>query len=248
MLAKRSAIGVNVVKFVKTCMLLAFLCVSFFSQADDEAAVKEKLTMLLGLEVDTIADAPVEGLLQVSTDRGLYYVSKDGQYLVHGRIFNIDEGMKNETEEALSEMRLQGIAELKSSAITYKAKNEKHVITVFTDITCGYCRKLHREMGELNDLGITVQYFAFPRAGLSGKSYGDMVSVWCAENPQKALTDAKSGDQVKSARCDNKVAEQYLLGQKVGVNGTPNIILPDGSVIPGYQPAQAIAQTLQELN
>lgn len=235
-------------KFVKSCMLLAFLSVSFFSQADDEIAVKEKLTMLLGLEVDSIADAPVEGLLQVSTNRGLFYVSEDGQYLLHGRVFNIDEGMLNETEAALADIRLQGIASFASSAITYKAKNEKHVITVFTDITCGYCQKLHREIGELNDAGITVQYLAFPRAGLSGQKFDDMVSVWCADNPQKALTDAKSGDKVKQARCDNKVAEQYLFGQKVGVNGTPNIILPDGSVIPGYQPAKTIAQTLEELN
>lgn len=89
------------------------------------------------------------------------------------------------------------------------------MITVFTDTTCGYCRKLHNEIGELNDNGVTVQYLAFPRAGLNSQNYEDMVSVWCAANPQQALTDAKAGDNVASASCKNKVAEQYLLGTKV---------------------------------
>lgn len=232
-------------KVVKSSLLFIAVCLSFFSQAADENAIRSKLTKVLGLDVNTIADAPVSGLLQVSTNRGLFYVSEDAQYLVQARIFNIDQGMRNVTEEALATMRIDGVKELASSGITYKAKDEKYVISVFTDITCGYCRKFHKEVGELNDLGITVQYFAFPRAGLNSQVYQDMVSVWCATDPKTALTDAKSGDTVDKANCENKVAEQYMFGQAVGVNGTPNMILPDGSVIPGYLPAEAVEEKVK---
>jgi thiol:disulfide interchange protein DsbC len=233
-------------KVLVASAIIATSLVSLVANAADETAIREKLTTMLGLEVDSFADSPVKGLVQVSTNRGLFYVSENGEYLLQARVFNIDENMRNETEVALSSLRLDGVKEMASSAITFKAKEEKHVITVFTDITCGYCRKLHNEIGELNDSGITVRYLAFPRSGLNSENYEDMVSVWCAANPQQALTDAKAGDNVASASCKNKVAEQYMLGQKLGVNGTPNIILPDGSLVPGYQPAELLVQALEQ--
>ena len=119
------------------------------------------------------------------------------------------------------------------------------MLNVFTDATCGYCRKLHNEMDILNDLGITVRYLAFPRQGLNSKVYSDAVSIWCSDNPQEAMTQAKAGGNVASTSCENEVAEQYNFGKAIGVNGTPNIILPDGTVIPGYQPAQALLTALR---
>ncbi|WP_428982757.1 bifunctional protein-disulfide isomerase/oxidoreductase DsbC [Paraglaciecola aquimarina] len=194
--------------------------------------VKNKVRRTLQLNVSSIAESPVPGLLQVMTERGLFYVSSDGRYFVQGRIFNLDADMRNETEAALTSTRLSGLEEFKGTFIEYKADKEKYVVNVFTDITCGYCRKLHEQMSDYNDLGITVRYLAFPRAGLDGQSYKDMVSVWCSENQQKAMNDAKGGAQVPAKSCNAKVAEQYAFGQSIGVNGTPNIILPDGSVIP----------------
>ena len=170
-------------KVLVASAIIATSLVSLVANAADETAIREKLTTMLGLEVDSFADSPVKGLVQVSTNRGLFYVSENGEYLLQARVFNIDENMRNETEVALSSLRLDGVKEMASSAITFKAKEEKHVITVFTDITCGYCRKLHNEIGELNDSGITVRYLAFPRSGLNSENYEDMVSVWCASNP-----------------------------------------------------------------
>ncbi|HAA96246.1 MAG TPA: bifunctional protein-disulfide isomerase/oxidoreductase DsbC [Alteromonas macleodii] len=242
--------GEYLVKAVKKVLLASVVAagslLGLSAQAADEAAIRDKLTSMLGLDVETIADSPVSGLVQVSTNRGLFYVSENGQYLLQARVFNIDEEMRNETELALSGLRKEGVKEMESSSITFKAKNEKHEISVFTDITCGYCRKFHNEIDELNDAGITVHYLAFPRSGLNSENYNDMVSVWCAKDPQKALTKAKAGNDVASASCKNKVAEQYMLGQKLGVNGTPNIVLPDGSLIPGYQPAALLAKALEE--
>jgi thiol:disulfide interchange protein DsbC len=225
------------------CITLGLTC--FAAQADEYALVKGKIQSTLGMKVTAIGDAPVPGLLQLVTDKGLFYTSKDGKFFLQGRIYNLDEGMRNETEVALADMRLGGIKDFQDSMIEYKADTEKYVVNIFTDITCGYCRKLHNQMGEYNDLGITVRYLAFPRGGMQSASYKDMVSVWCSADPQKALTDAKNGDSVADKSCATKVAQQYAFGQKIGVSGTPNIVLPDGSMIPGYQPPNQLIQALQ---
>ncbi|WP_339721196.1 bifunctional protein-disulfide isomerase/oxidoreductase DsbC [uncultured Paraglaciecola sp.] len=209
--------------------------------------VKAKLQTILGTSVSAIGDAPVPGLLQVISDKGLFYASQDGKYLFRASIYNIDEGMRNVTEDALGAIRLDGLKKFKDDVIEYKADNEKYVVNVFTDITCGYCRKLHNEMDQYNDLGITVRYLAFPRGGLKSSSYTDMVSVWCADNKQEAMNKAKAGGTVATKNCQTQVAEEYAFGQKIGVNGTPNIIMPNGSVIPGYQPPKQLEQALKAL-
>jgi len=209
--------------------------------------VKAKLQVSLGLQISSIGDAPVTGLLQVMTEKGLFYTSDNGRYLLQASIYDVEEGMRNVTEEALGNVRLGGLAEFKDAVIEYKAENEKYVVNIFTDITCGYCRKLHGEMAQYNDLGITVRYLAFPRGGINSKSYTDMVSIWCADDKQVAMDNAKAGGTVAIKNCETKVAEQYAFGQKIGVNGTPNIIMPDGSVIPGYQPPKKLEQVLKAL-
>ncbi len=211
----------------------------------DEAAIKQSVQTELGLSVQTITESPVEGLASVMTDRGLFYVSDNGQYLFHGNLFNIKAGMKNETEAQMTAMRAAEIAEYKDDAIVYKAKNEKYAINVFTDITCGYCRKMHNEMQGYNDLGITVRYLAFPRGGIASKSYNDMVSVWCAQDTQEALTEAKVNNHIVAKTCDNSVAEQYKLGSKVGVTGTPAVVLDNGMLVPGYRPPADMLKVLQ---
>ena len=217
------------------------------AMADNYDTTKSKIENTLGLNVTAIGDSPVPGLLQLVTSRGFFYASPDGKYLLQARVYNLDEDMKNETEVALGGMRLDGIKEFTDSVIEFKAEKEKYVVNVFTDITCGYCRKLHHEMDQYNELGITVRYLAFPRGGLRSKSYTDMVSVWCAEDQQNAMTEAKNGDKVESSSCANQVAQQYNFGQQIGVGGTPNIILPDGSLIGGYQPAQQLLQSLKNI-
>ncbi len=215
--------------------------------AQDYGQVKTKLQASLGMQVSSIGDAPVSGLLQVMTEKGLFYTSKDGKYLLQARIYNIEDGMRNVTEEALGSERLGGLKEFKDAFIEYKADKEKYVVNIFTDITCGYCRKLHNEMDQYNELGITVRYLAFPRGGINSSSFTDMVSVWCAEDKQEAMNNAKAGGTVANKNCETKVAEQYAFGQRIGVNGTPNIIMPNGSVIPGYQPPKQLEEALKAI-
>ncbi|WP_371195685.1 bifunctional protein-disulfide isomerase/oxidoreductase DsbC [Glaciecola sp. SC05] len=227
-------------------LLLGTSAVNAQAALTDNDALAASLGEKLQLRIDTIADSAVPGLLELYTDRGLFYASEDGEYFLQARVYKVGNDIVDVTENSLKKMRLDGIGRFKDSAIEFKAKNEKYVINVFTDATCGYCRKLHNEMDQLNGLGITVRYLAFPRAGINSAVYQDAVSIWCSADPHDAITKAKAGEQVASATCENAVAEQYNFGKQIGVNGTPNIVLADGTVIPGYQPAQQLALILEQ--
>ena len=129
--------------------------------------------------------------------------------------------------------------------ISFPAKGkEKTTLTVFTDIDCGYCRKFHQEIPELNELGISVNYMAFPRAGVGSNSLDKYVSVWCADDQQDSMSRAKQRQAVSSKTCANPVEEQYLLGRQLGVNSTPNLVTSTGELIRGYVPAKQLAQQL----
>ena len=225
----------------------SMLSFSAFAADVDRKELAKTLGEKLELRIDTIVDSQVPGLLELYTDRGLFYASEDGEYFLQARIYGVSEEIFDVTENSLKAMRVDGVNQFEDSAIEFKAKDEKYVVNVFTDATCGYCRKLHNEMDQYNDLGITIRYLSFPRAGVSSPVYNEAVSIWCSKDPQDAITKAKAGEQVASASCANKVAEQYNFGKQIGVNGTPNIVLPDGSVIPGYQPAVRLQMALQQL-
>ncbi len=222
--------------------------VSANSQAEDQLLsddVVAEFEAKTQLKVLSLANAPLNELVTLTTSRGIFYLSQDGQFLVNGAIINLQEGFRNETEQAMAKFRIDQVAKIADSGILYQAQNEKFRINVFTDITCGYCQKLHRELEDYLAAGISVNYLAYPRQGLNGAVYKDMVSIWCASEPQKAMTSAKLNNNVVPKSCSTQVAEHYRTGGALGVNGTPNIILADGSLIPGYQPAKAL---LAELN
>lgn len=211
-----------------------------------DAAIKSKL-IKIGLTVNDIQDSPIPGLKQVLTSRGVFYTSVDGQYFMAGRLFDVENGMQNLTDLALTDLRLEGVEKYKDSMIVFPAKEEKHVITVFTDTTCGYCKKMHAQMEEYNDLGITVQYLAFPRGGMASQGANQIQAVWCSADKQTAMTEAKTGQYVDAPNCNTKVAEHYNFGVSAGVTGTPAIILEDGQFIGGYKPPSALLQDLQRV-
>ncbi|MCH1929691.1 bifunctional protein-disulfide isomerase/oxidoreductase DsbC [Shewanella sp. A25] len=215
------------------------------SSAPDTAAIKQKLSQMLDLDVISMQDSPIDGLYQAMTNRGVLYISRDGSKLFHGSLYDMDKGMKNLTESAMAGPRLEMMKPLEDHMLVYKAKDEKHVVTVFTDVSCGYCRKLHSQMADYNKLGITIRYLAFPRAGVPSANADEMEAIWCAKDPLKAMTEAKAGKKVSSATCDAKIAEQYNLGATFGVNGTPAMVLEDGNMVPGYQPPADLLRTLE---
>ena len=213
------------------------------SESGDQ--LKQKLSDTLGIEVISMADSPIPDLYQVITNRGVLYVSKDGSKLLHGNLYDLNQDMKNLTEAALAGPRLEMLKPFEDEMLVYKAKNEKHVVTVFTDVTCGYCRKLHSQMQQYNDLGITVRYLAYPRQGVPSPNAEEMEAIWCAKDPQQAMTDAKAGKGVKMAKCDANITGQHQLGMKMGISGTPALILENGTLIPGYQAPRELLYNLE---
>jgi len=217
-----------------------------FSAAEPEQAIRETLQALQpGVPIEAIAESPISGLYQVALKGGRQlYASKDGQYLMQGYLFQLKDGDAiNLTEQAES----QGIAKEinaipASEMVVFSPEKPKTHITVFTDTDCGYCQKLHSEMAELNKLGVEVRYVAFPRQGIGSEGYRTLVNVWCAKDKQQAMNQAKRRQEVADAQCDNPVEKQYQLGQLIGVRGTPAIVLANGQMIPGYQPAVQLAQ------
>lgn len=208
--------------------------------------VIEKFQSNTRLTIKQVEQSPIDALYQVTTDRGIFYLSKDGQFFVNAVIFNLDKGMLNETDVAMNGVRLERVAKVRDSGIVFKAPNEKYIVDVFTDISCGYCRKLHREMQDYLDAGISIRYLAYPREGISGAIAQQMQSIWCATDQQAAMNQAKAGNNVQSATCNDDIAIHYNAGRAIGVTGTPNMVVADGSLIGGYQPATALLNELKQ--
>ena len=216
----------------KTFLLFSLLTSSLSGVAHaDDAAIKQSLQKL-GIDEADIRSAPVAGLKTVLTDSGVLYVSEDGKHVLQGALYDIS---KAQPVNVTNKLLMDKLNAMQDEMIVFKAPEEKYVITVFTDITCGYCRKLHEEMKDYNALGITVRYLAFPRQGLQSKAEDEMKSIWCAKDRAKAFDKAMKGDSIAAASCDIDIAAQYHLGVQFGINGTPAIILNDGTLIPGYQ-------------
>ena len=235
--------------------IAAFLACSAFTAAtagvveDSEfSAVEEKIrTLVPDTATIAVAETPIPGLLQVQINSEIIYVTADGEYLLQGQIINIDTRV-NITDQAKSTIRKAVLTDLNpEEQITFSPEKADYDLLVFTDIDCGYCRKLHSQMAEYNENGIAIHYLAFPRAGIGSASYDKFVSVWCADDQQAAMTLAKNGDEPEAANCPNPIAEQYSLALNIGVTGTPAIVTADSMLIPGYVPPVQLRQRLEAL-
>ncbi|QSB03298.1 DsbC family protein [Methylomonas sp. EFPC1] len=222
--------------------LLALTSPALFA---DEAAIKKALSNFMpGGQVDSVKPSEVKGLYEVSMGGNIFYASEDGKYLLQGQLFDA-EAKKNITESKLAEVRKASLDKVgEQKMIIFKPENSKHVVSIFTDIDCGYCRKLHSEIDQYMAQGITIRYMFFPRAGKGSESYKKAVSVWCAADKNKALTTAKKGEHLDAKTCENPVDEHMALGEAFGMNGTPMIVTQKGNILPGYVPAAQLAKVL----
>ncbi|MEO4046107.1 thioredoxin fold domain-containing protein [Pseudomonas sp. CAU 1711] len=223
------------------------LAASVAFAADPGQAIRASLTKLQpDMPIEAIAESPMSGLYQVHLKGGrLLYTSADGQFVLQGNLYQVKgDNAVNLTRQSESKgvaKEINGIPLSEMVVFSPKEPAKAH-ITVFTDTDCGYCQKLHSEVPELNRRGIEVRYVAFPRQGIGSHGYNSLVSVWCAADRQEAMNKAKARQELPAASCDNPVAKQYALGQLVGVSGTPAIVLGNGELIPGYQPAPQLAE------
>jgi thiol:disulfide interchange protein DsbC len=213
---------------------------------DAEQTIRKALEQLLpGLPVQSIQPSPVAGISEVQLGSRLFYISNDGKYLMQGSLIDMETRV-DLSEERRKQIRAEAIDELGvDNMIVFPAKATKHEVTVFTDIDCTYCRKLHREIEQYNARGITVRYVMYPRSGINTPSYDKAVAVWCEDNRQEAMTRAKAGETLTGSRdCKNPVKEHMKLGETMGLRGTPAIVLTDGEMLPGYVPADKLAMAL----
>jgi len=214
-----------------------------------EAVIKRALETRPDIKVGKIEPSEITGLYSVEVQNGpTIYASPDGKYFVHGDMFAVqDKSFVNLTEQRGNGERAKTMATVKAEdTIAFKPKGKpKAVLNVFTDVDCGYCQKFHQEVPALNAMGIEVRYLAFPRAGVGSESYQKLVTAWCAKDRQGTLTRYKNREAVPINTCaKNPVSAEYELGERVGVNGTPSLVTEKGELIPGYMPAQELAQRL----
>lgn len=212
--------------------------------ASQEAAqqVLERLQeQLPGINFTQVGVSVVPGLYEVITDGQIYYVNEQADYLIDGNLIRLSD-RANMTDARLGKIHMGLIEELdESSMLIYEpTESSNRSITIFTDISCGYCRRLHAELDTLLEGGIRVRYLLFPRAGLGSQGHQDLESVWCADNPQEAMTVAKAGGQIEEKSCDNPIEQHVELAERLGLRGTPLIYTDGGEKVPGYREASAL--------
>lgn len=225
-------------------LTLALTAFSYTASADD-AAIKQALGQKLGATEVDILPSPIAGLQTVLTEGGVLYVSSDGKHILQGPMYDISGPMPvNITNEQLAPILTKRLDALKDEMIVYKAPQEKYVVTVFTDITCGYCTKLHKEIQGYNEQGITVRYLAYPRQGVDSEAEKNMTSVWCAPDRMAAFDSAMAGKAIKPATCNIDLKRHYMLGSLFGIQGTPAIVIDGTTVQPGYSAPSELKATL----
>ncbi len=212
-----------------------------------ESAVRGAIeTLVPNAKIDSIMESVVPSLYEVTIEGRVVYVTADGRYLIQGSLFDIPNRV-DITEASRSKVRRDALAKVTTGRIVFAPPNPKYTLTVFTDIDCGYCRKMHEHMTEYNSAGIAIEYLFFPRAGIGSDSYQKAVSVYCSTNQQKAMTDAKALLPLDRKECENPIADQYTLSQQIGVTGTPAVFTGDGTQLGGYMPPDQLLQRLESM-
>ena len=217
------------------------------SAGDEAAKIRAALAKVLpDYKPTSVQPTPVEGLFQVEIGPQVMFVTGDGRYLIDGAVVDL-KTREDITETARNKARLRAINSMgEEQMVVFDAPKNEHTITVFTDIDCGYCRKLHEHIDDYGAEGIQVRYLFYPRSGENTPSYDKAVSVWCADDRQAALTAAKSGQRVDNKKCMNPVQKHMELGGLMGIRGTPAIVLDTGDMVPGYVEPKRLAALFEQ--
>jgi len=232
---------------------LVCLFAAHIAGAADESV--EEMTRLLKLRLgtdqfDTPTPTGVDGVYQTRFGNKFAYLIEGGRYIFIGDMIDLKTA-RNLTESSRRELVVEAFADFGAEKqIVYPAANEElAVLNVFTDTSCGYCQKLHQEVEYLQEAGISVHYYAYPRGGNRGPGYSDLRKVWCADDQQEAMSIAKGvkgGNLAADEDCDaaQYVDDGYILGNQIGVTGTPALFASDGTKFNGYVPYQQLIPQL----
>ncbi|MFP6775726.1 MAG: thioredoxin fold domain-containing protein [PS1 clade bacterium] len=216
--------------------------------ADVNDIIKALNPYIPNLQETDVAATPIEGIYEIivtSPSLDIIYISGDGSFIIQGEIIDFNNG-GNVTKRRIANLAKNALLSAKDEdKIIYPAEEEKYIVNVFTDVDCPYCRRLHSDIEELNNLGITVKYLAFPRSGVNTESFYKSESIWCSENQKEVMDSAMLQKDVASQKCSSPVIAHLNLAQDIGVTGTPYIFFENGSNIPGYVKPKAL---LKEIN
>jgi thiol:disulfide interchange protein DsbC len=231
--------------------LVSLLAVFSVTAIADQAQIEKAITGINPMiQIESVKPIDESPFFEVTLKTGeRIYTNATGSHFVAGDLYQVGTGgVKNLTDIGRRADRQELLGQLdESSLIVFSPKGEvKHRLLVFTDIDCGYCRRLHSEIEQLQENGVEVSYAAFPRAGVGSESYNKYVSVYCAKDQNAMMTQAKQGETPEVATCDNPVAEQYQMGQKLGITGTPTLIFEDGEMQPGYAPWKELLKRMNQ--
>lgn len=240
----------RILKVLAVAALLALPGVVSAAESGDERAresaemdaLRERLAEEYpGFPVDAIRATPVDGIYEVVSGSDVMYMTPDARYLFRGALLDLEE-QRDLTSQRRSEVVHRRVDRLdREGMIVYEPQQgpAEHTITVFTDTTCPYCRRLHDDLMKMIERHpIRVRYLMFPREGLESTGADQMRDVWCADDPRAALTRAKDGDTVarRDDDCDAPIRAHFETGQEIGVDGTPYVLIADGPVFSGYRP------------
>lgn len=213
------------------------------SAADPRVEISKRLP---GSKPEDFRPSPMPGIYEYARGADILYVSADGKFAISGDLFDV-ASEDNLSDKRRRELRMALVGKVpESQMVIFGPRTAKHTVTVFTDVDCQYCRKLHSEIARYNQLGIRVRYLFYPREGPDSESWDKAVAVWCSPNRNDAMTRAKKGENISAPKCaSNPVAKDYELGQEVGLRGTPAIVTEDGDLLPGYVPPDMLLKRLE---
>jgi thiol:disulfide interchange protein DsbC len=242
-----SAIAVNAAEPAATPVAPASASPAKDAVKDQDPRIALAAKIPGGAKPEELHASPIPGVYELARGTEIAYVSDDGKYAIAGDLYDLKTD-RNLTENTRRVERLKLLASVpESQMVVFSPKDPKYTISVFTDVDCTYCRKLHSQIAEYNRLGIKVRYLSFPRTGPDTESWAKAEAVWCSADRGAALTKAKLGQPIsKPKNCTNTpVAREYQLGEDIGVNGTPAIVLENGEMLPGYLPPAQLAAHLK---
>ena len=232
---------------MKKIILMLFAASLIWAQ---QPSVLENLKKILpqGLNINFYEESEIENFYVVNVaNNQILYVSNDFKYVFAGDVISLDNGAPSSLNELYQAKLVKQVMSLleDTRTINFKAENEKHLIKVFTDISCGYCRLLHSQIDDYLALGISIEYYGFPRDGLQTQVFEDMQSAWCSDDPKLSITKLKVGDDVEKKTCQNPIQMHYEYGQLLGITGTPSIFLSNGQKLSGYIPASELIKIIE---
>ena len=232
---------------MKKIILMLFAASLIWAQ---QLSVLENLKKILpqGLNINFYEESEIENFYVVNVaNNQILYVSNDFKYVFAGDVISLDNGAPSSLNELYQAKLVKQVMSLleDTRTINFTAENEKHLIKVFTDISCGYCRLLHSQIDDYLALGISIEYYGFPRDGLQTQVFEDMQSAWCSDDPKLSITKLKAGDDVEKKTCQNPIQMHYEYGQLLGITGTPSIFLSNGQKLSGYIPASELIKIIE---